>query len=383
MSMLKITLVLLIILQQILSTSIVHAKQKITVSLTQSAQQVWQRQQVLITLKVQTDDPFSRLEVDDFSKQGFSITPFEQQRTELNQQTTLTLIWAVFPFVSGQHTIELPRIRYRPNSGRIQTLKLQDLSLQIRKLPIYVPPTMPVGKISLQSKWGESWLVTTKNLLEWQITLIGKQLAKQTMPPLSRQLVSNKSFEILPLQTINKALQSEDGITHQRSYTIPLKAIKNGLLNLPTLEVQYFEPTTGTLQTTRLSPPFVLSINKLILGILLSLILIAAVVLLFYVIKVLKHSLKKSAKRKLALQQLKQATSYSQIKNALNQLALAKGWEENLSLLQFTHHWEGKSRNTLLTDTINTLQSQQFSKASNKEIKNIAQKLWKILIEKS
>ncbi|HIO96624.1 MAG TPA: hypothetical protein EYG71_01695 [Leucothrix sp.] len=380
MRMLKTTLFLLLVFQSIFSSAILYAKQKITVDLSQSDQQVWQRQQVLITLTVQTDDPFSRLEVDDFSEKGFSIIPFELQRTESNQQTTLTLKWVIFPFVSGKHSIELPRIRYRPNSGRIQTLQLKPLPLQVRKLPIYVPPTMPVGEIILQSKWDESWLVSTKSLLEWQVTMQGKQLAKQTMPPLTRQLSSNKSLEILPLQTTNEMIKSDQGFTHLRNYTIPLKAIKTGLLNLPTLEVQYFEPIAGKLQTAQLSPPFVLSINKWLLRAIGILLLIAVVLLLFFITKMIATSLRKSAKIKQALHQLKQATTYEEVRDALNQLALAKGWENNLSLSQFIDLWQEQSRDKgLLTDAIKTLQSQQFSPTDNNKIKDTAQMLWKAL----
>ena len=70
-----------------LTAPLVNAKSTPTIKLSQSAEQVWQRQQVLITLTVITDDPFARLEFDSFSHEGFSINPFELQRlSQINKQ---------------------------------------------------------------------------------------------------------------------------------------------------------------------------------------------------------------------------------------------------------------------------------------------------------
>ena len=302
-----------------LSTSIAHAQKSPTIKLSQSAQQVWQRQQVLITLEVITDDPFSRLEVDSFKQQGFSIIPFDLQRVEANKQTTLTLKWAVFPFVSGKHLLQLPRVRYRPNSGRKQTLALETPVLTVRRLPVYVPPTMPVGNIELASYWDEDWLVSTGELLEWKVKVIGNGVVEQTMPPLSRQLTSNQSAKILLLKSTKSTLKTETGISHQKLYTVPLKASKSGLLNLPNITVQYFEPSSGKLEKALLKPPIIIALNK---GLQIFIVLLFVALLTFLTIisiKKLKQFYRKKRKLRQAIQKLSQATNYAQIRTALNQ----------------------------------------------------------------
>ena len=264
--------------------------------------------------------------------------------------------------------MKLPRVRYRPNRGRIQTLALKTLALNVRRLPLYVSPTMPVGKISLASNWKEGWLVITDNLLEWQVILEGKGVAKQFMPALSRQLGSTDAVEILPLQKSDKTLKMVTGITHKRQYNIPLKVHESGFVNLPEIKIQYFEPTAGKLEKAHLSLPFVIAINKGLLGFVILLSVALFSVFLFMLGTKIKYILRSKKKQRQAIQALSQATNCKQIRTALNQYTLAKGWGDNLALDELPK-LEAQDRrnlvkNALLEKTINKLQAQQFSQQS-------------------
>ena len=332
------------------------------VSLKQSAQHVWQRQQVLITLEVLTDDPFSRLEVEEFQQKGFSIRAFPLKRVEAKTTTRLILKWLVFPFMAGKQVLKLPEIVYRPNRGRKQKLSLEDIEIQVRKLPIYIPPTMAVGKIQLKSIWKNAWFINTQALTEWQIQVIGTNVAQQTMPPIKRQILSNKSLKIFPIQATSKVLQTESGIINQRTYKIPFKALENGKLNLPVVEVQYFEPESGKLQNTSITPPFVVALNQ---GLFWFLFLIAALISLFVFIKLLLLLINFSVKyyrEKQAIKLLDKAKNYSQLRSAVIQLSVVEGWSDNLSLPKFLQVWEKKfGKAPRLEEKLEKLQRQYFS----------------------
>jgi len=344
-----------------------YAKAPIEVTLKQSAQEVWQREQLLITLNVITDDPFSRLDIEDFIKKGFSIIPFKQQRIEQKNKSQLTMQWAVFPFITGKHQLELPRIRYRPNSGRIQTLDLTTLSLTVKKLPLYVPPTMPVGKIILQQNWEDGSVISINHLLEWKITVIGEGVAKQMMPPISRQIVSTKGLQILPIQSTQNTNKSEKGIKNIRHYKIPLKAKQIGRLELPNIDIQYFEPNSAKLKTASLSPPFVISLSKWLMGLIIFLILFIVILFLKFLRQKLKLLLKQHIEKKLALQALEQATNYTQIRHALSHLAKTDGFENNGSLTLFVKNWEEKhGKSVELRTAITKLQRAEFSRNEKK-----------------
>ena len=315
------------------------------VNVTLSANQVWQRQQVILTLEVKTQDPFARLESGLFKQESFSITPLstsekkddskdKKQHKETNTPPyTLTKKWAIHPFISGTHPLKLPRIRYRPNRGRIITLDIPNPTLKVRALPLYIPPTMPIGKISLshislsdkQSK-GLANIITPNNLYQWTITVTGKGVARQNMPPVSRQLVSTDSYEIFPAQRSQKTIETEQGVTQVIQYDIPIKATKSGIPSLPTIEVQYFDTTTGKLSTTQLDPPFLMALNKYLQWLIALVIIAILITLLIVASQKIKKRLKQILNYRQALQSLEKASTYEQVRIALNEIAQVKKW---------------------------------------------------------
>ncbi len=364
----------------LLMSSFTNAKEKPQISLTQSQESVWQRQQVIITLEVKTDDPFSRLEIDSFQEKGLTIVPYKQQRIENKEHVLLIKKWAVFPFIAGNRMLKLPEVVYRPNGGRKQKLALKELSLNVRKLPVYVPPTMPVGNISLISTWDNSWLTSPNNLLEWKIQVKGEGVAQQTLPPITRQIVNQKTLRFLPAKSNQKTLFLDQGITNQISYSIPLKATQSGLVDLPIIDVQFFEPVSGKLQKTQLSPPLILSLNKWLQGLITIFALFGLIILFVILFRIFKQILLKLVKRRQAFKALSEANDYQEIRNALNQLSKSYGWGNNLSLTEFLSKWQREFGDSAeLEQTLNNLKAFQFSKEQSLEAQTISQTLMKII----
>ena len=354
------------ILSMLFFSVITQAKEIPLLKIKQSAQQIWQRQQLIITLELITKDPFARLEADDFQQKGWDISAFPLQRIEQKTKTRLILKWIAFPFIAGKQTIKLPEIAYRPNRGRKQLLTqlvtINDINIQVKKLPIYIPPTMPVGKIKLQNRWNNGLLINTQDLSEWKIHVIAKNVVKQTMPAIKQQIISNESLQILPIQSSTKVLKSDSGIINQRSYIIPFKAQTNGQLKLPKIELQYFEPESGKLQTARLNPPFVIALNHGLFWILAS---VGTFFILFVFSKILLliiNFIKKGYRIKQAIKLLDKAKNYPQLRSAIIQLAIVEGWDANLTLPKFLQRWENKFGKSIeLEEKISRLQKQYFS----------------------
>ncbi len=350
----------------------VHAKTSPDISLTQSAQTVWQREQLLVSLSVKTDDPFARLEIGDFKQTGFHILPYDQQRITTDSGTQLIAKWAIFAFIAGKHPLQLPRIRYRPNRGRIQTLETPEIQLQVRRLPVYVPPTMPVGSLHLTNQWNDKPLIVTNHLKSWQITVLGKGITDVTLPPLRRQLLSNRSIQILPFQKTFQALMDKTGIQTETHYTVPVKPMSNGLLSFPPIAVQYFDPTDGKLKKASLSPPLVLALDRWLIVLMSLVILFLCIVLFIFLTTRLKQALKKSIQRKQAFAFIKSAPNYQQVRKGLQQLAEIEGWGTNITLTEFALRWGDKHQNfTSLQPTIQSLQTYQFSSNHREDFKQI------------
>ena len=354
------------------------AKTKPDVSLTQTDNAVWQRQQLVITLTVSTDDPFSRLLVDDFKQAGFTIIPTQQERQETASGTRLVIHWVIIPYLAGKHTLELPRIRYRPNRGRIITLDLHPINLVVHHLPVYVPATMPVGKLTLTSTSRghlSKWIETGK-LTEWNIQLTAQGISRDALPPISSKLVSSSDIQFFPVQKTLKRQIDANGIHQTVQYTIPFKALSNGKLSLPALSIQYFDPDDAKLKQASLAPPTFFALNKWLQWLIflfgLSIIISVSVYFIFR----LKLFMRKYSGRRQAFKQLGQATSYAEIKTALSQLATLEGWNKNLSLTQFYQQWNHKYGDSAsLKETLQALQACQFSAENNCNIQVIRQVL--------
>ena len=234
-------------------------QEKLTIDLNLSKETVWQREQVIITLEVKTKDMFARLDREDFKQDGLSIVPFDLEQEEKGKDLTLRYQWAVYPFIRGEQQLKLPRIRYRPNSGRPITLSLKPLFLKVLSLPIYVPPTMPVGKISLNSQWDNGHIILSRRIQHWNILADSIGVAPQTLPAITRQLRSNNSLQVLPPQRTSKIVKTRGGVLSNNQtklirsqiYQVPLKALSMGILKFPEVSVQYFDPELGSCRKLR------------------------------------------------------------------------------------------------------------------------------------
>ena len=349
-----------------------------------SSNQAWQRQQIIISVKVQTDDPFARLQVDDFKQKNFSVQPFSSSPSTLEGKETklytLKKEWVLFPLQAGDYRLQLPRIRYRPSRGSIKTLVSPSLELAVKQLPIYVPPTMPVGRIDLKSHWEEGRIVTTKKLLQWQIEVQGEGVFQQTLPAVSRKLRSNDSLEILPIQRSEELVEHAKGVTHNATYTIPVKSLQSGRLKFPAISVQYFDPQLGKLQKVQLDTPLVFALNKWlqwIIGLVLIATFLTGLLMLSQKIKVYLYKL--IEKRK-ALRLLEQATSYQQIRTALNQLSTVQKMGTNLTLSKFVTVWKQRNgKNTEFEKAVEALSAYEFGRSERKDMTSIAKRLAQVL----
>ncbi len=323
---------------------------------------LWQREQLLVTLEVKTDDPFSRLDVDDFKQAGFSIISYPLERLEGKHITRLVQKWAVYPFIAGEQQLQLPRIRYRPNRGRIKTLESKTLHFKVRPLPIYVPPTMPVGKIHINSDWQGGRLIRTNRLQSWRLRLSGGGVMSQTMPPISQQLDSNQSVMVLPIQQQRLAVKQDHGITQEVTYTIPFKVIKNGRVSFPPVAIQYFDPTTGKLEKSKLAMPMVVSLNGWLYALLFTIPLLLVIILTKIIYQQIRRMILRSKEKKRLLSLFETAENYQQIRDAIRQLSSFLGWDNNISLEQFAMRWaESYGESAKLNKIIKKLQILAFS----------------------
>jgi len=341
-------------------TGDINIKRDIKISSTRPLE----RQQVVIEMKVPTTDAFVSLRAEEPNIPGFEVFTLPEN-TEIIQRngteyTVLRIGWALFSLSAGQYNIDIPPIEYRKSGQNLRTYFLPKQNLNVKALPPYIPPTMPVGKINIASALKSDELHFPDTLSYWDIELIGHEVSPNWMPPVLRQINSNSDIRFFPSNTQHKQISTMGTLQSQVLHHIPFKSVVSGRLNLPTLRVQYFDPDSGRIITTTHQ-----SQNVVVLGMAWRIVIGSLICLLFlWTGKSLYGKFcfirKRSHLRKNAVDLIEKANTILDVRKALYILARAEDWPNNMTLRSWALHWRS---NFNVNDDFDTLIN-QLSKAS-------------------
>jgi hypothetical protein len=309
----------------------------------------WERQQVVLQLEITTPQLFATIEAaDKLQVPGVDIVPLPRQREQRQVGATkvavLRLGWALALQTAGTHYLELPPIRYNV-SGRTERIYYFPTSrLQVRPLPPYIPPTLPVGKVAVSSSLSPTGSLTPNNLAYWTVTVGGTTVSPRDLPPVLRQIQSTAGLRFLTAAAERSQEAQASEVRSRVVYQIPFKPLASGPLALPTLQLQYFDPATGRLVRVNHRPPrpWVLSPAWRVTLISVSGLLVLWLCVLFY--RRLHSILQRRRQRTAARAALREATDAWQLRRALAVVARAEGFPGNLSLREWARHWRARHR---------------------------------------
>lgn len=311
-------------------------------ALTISSTQPWEHQQVLVDVSVSTADRFASLSTKTLRIPGFEVFPIapSMDKTIDNDigQSMMRLGWVLSPLAAGQYHIELPPIEYRKSGRTERTYYFPKQTINVKALPPYIPPTMPVGRIHIASHVASDTVIFPNRLHYWDVTLIGNGVSPNWMPPLSRQIQSNNAIQFFPASTERVPLAKRDGLHSRVSYHIPFKAITNGRLALPYMRIQYFDPDSGRLVFASHRPQSALVMSTslwILFGGALCLVLLWTGISLYRKFCLVRQRYRF---RKMAIVAIRQARSFIELRRALKPLAKAEGWPSNMTLQTFALH---------------------------------------------
>jgi len=330
-----------------------------------SSTEVWQREQILVSLTLSTAEEFATIKPGDMPVDGIEITALPVKRVwtenENGGKSTITAGWSLLPLRPGSSEIELPPIEYHLSGVVRRVFHLPKVKLKVRPLPSYLPPTIPVGKIDIHSSikaenFPSAGLLFTDDLAYWNISIESKSLTPYWLPPILRQIQSSDSIQFFPA-TSHRSMQPDNMGVHGRvNHTIPFKPLENGFTNLPGLKIQYFDPATGRLET--LVHPAEKLFSAGVISRLLAVLLLAAIILTL--LRVIYRQLHKRTRyRKLhqqAILHIRQANTSQEVVTGIRLAGVAEGWPVNISLTDWLARWKKKYQsNQELDQTIESL----------------------------
>ncbi|GMR08993.1 MAG: hypothetical protein BMS9Abin26_2005 [Gammaproteobacteria bacterium] len=300
----------------------------------------WDRQQIVITAEVITDEKYASLHADELNIPGFEIVPIPASRENMpSGKYRLQSGWILIPFTTGPKQIRPAAIKYRHSGVYTRIYYLPVVEIDIKPLPSYIPPTIPVGKFRLDSTLAPSTLLRTGHLAYWHISLQGESLWPKWPPPILRQISQSDDFQVLPVESVRSSRPDKRGINGSIVHHVPVKPLKNGTIRIPELQLQYFDPDSGRIETIRhqVRQPFSLSMTWRVL-----LIFVLGAITYFIVqrgYRSLRRRYVKHRMRQAIIHNMNTARDPESIRRYLREYAKMQGWPANISLQQWLAYW--------------------------------------------
>ena len=354
-------------------------------SITLQTHTPYERQQFTALIKVISPEPTARLSIDEkVLINGFDSLPLSFKRKKIKKGIyELQIGWSLTAIKSGQFNLELPVIDYSVSGVLRRKFHLPSQHMDIKVLPSYLPPTIPIGKISIHSIVTQQTWLRANTIAYWNIKLSGNTNSSYQLPPILRQIKTNSKINFFPANSLRSYKIQSDKLYSEVIHSIPFKPLGSGVLELPKIQLQYFDPSNGKIKTIthQMTGVFILSLYlELLLGTIIVLIIIYIFKLTNRQWRKFKHS---NNKREQALLCLKDENPDS-LRKAIKLLIEAESWPYNMTVNQWGEHWRNKYKtNNDFGKLIKTLSSYFYSNSKLDNNKNLNLQLTNLVKNKN
>lgn len=329
----------------------------------------WQREQLLVTVNVSTPDKFARLEIADEQDPDYEIRTIPATKETRAGTTLLGSGWVIFPLQSGPQSISLPPVLYHLQGTVERRFYLPDIQLNVKSLPRYIPPLMPVGQVFIESAIDASHPLTTGETYDWTLRLHSPALLSHFLPPVLRQIGSTDTSRFLTARSKRSEEINHRGSHGEVVHSVPFQPLRTGPLRLPELRVQYFDPVAGRVVIAEYQPPQKWSIAlywQLLLGagLLLTAVLFTRTGRHYW----LRWRRRRRHMRE-AIEYIGAATTDRQLRQALHLIARAENWPANLSIKKWNEYWN-RQYSPPATSVMENLSIACYARAGSDTMKN-------------
>lgn len=345
----------------------------------------YEQQQIIVQVKVLSTDSNSRLSIDKKPViDNFVSIPLSFERSKNKEgMYELKIGWAITALKSGQINLKLPPVDYSVSGVSRKKFFLPSKRLNIKTLPLYLPPTIPIGKISIQSELSQNGLLQSNSIAYWNIKLTGNLNDSYKLPPILRQVKSNSQIKFLPVNSTRSTKITNNSLTSIVNHSIPFKALKSGSITLPEIQLQYFDPVNGKINvlTHKNKGAFVLNLFwRILFSLLLTLIFIYIFRRSYKSWERFKFS---QAKKEQAIHVLND-NKVESIRESLRLLTEAEYWPQNITITQWGEYWKNKYQvNDGFDDFIETLSSCFYSASEKHHVDSLSLQLLTLIKNKN
>jgi hypothetical protein len=196
-------------------------------------------EQFSLALRLDNAGDDARIELDPFEAAGARalVLPARPARGGNDGETTLALGWSLHPASRGIWQIALPPVRYVRHGRDLLRFYLPLIALTVEPLPAYVPLSVPVGRIAI-----DSTLERGGASPHWRVQVRSDGRLPAGWPELEGALADLAGIE--PDRLPREVAEGVEGATwyQEVEYRVPLPDWLVPLGGGPRFEVQYFDP---------------------------------------------------------------------------------------------------------------------------------------------
>jgi hypothetical protein len=309
-----------------------------------STTEPYERQQIIVQFSIISNDSTSRLSLsENIDISGFESQSLPFKRTQNKDGKYLLQIGlALSALRSGLLKLELPAIEYSVSGVSRKQFYFPTKKVTVKPLPLYLPPTIPVGRISIESKSSSTYLIKTDSIYYWNIKLSGELINTYQLPAILRQIKSNSNIKFFPVDSKRSAIKKTSNLTKIVNHSIPFKVFDSGSLKLPAIHFQQFDPVTGKIEKTILQSDDIFALSLLWRSILSIFIISVTSYIINLIYKIWKRFIYSKHMREQAIQILNKEENIGRIRESIRFLAKSEHWPKNITITQFGTSWEEK-----------------------------------------
>jgi hypothetical protein len=245
---------------------------------------------------------------------------------------------AAVPKKTGFQTLQLPLVKYQRDGVTTHRFSPPEINIDVRPLPLFVPPTMPIGVLTIQMDKPESFFLIRDELelLTLRIQTDGNNVMGHSH--LLRQFSSGEKLSFYPSQvTDGKGI----GL-NERVYQIPMEPRRMGLLSMPSIRVQYFDPLSGKIKTVDYSLGWYLVVNWWVVYLSIAVASLSLLLVIVRIYRFLKYKYRKLKLYRSAEQGILHAETVEEMKLGLKLVSGLEGWPENITLASWLSRWQAR-----------------------------------------
>ncbi len=205
----------------------------------------WQREAVIIRIQIQTPDYAAHIKLQAPQHPKFLSRVLTTERHILaGGGYRFDTGWILYPLESGLQTLDLPPVNYQIAGSNRRQFYLPVQKFQVKALPNYLPPTLPVGKLKISSRPVSA---PEDGEQQWQLDIRTAAIIPYGIAGLDTQLavINGKKSSAIVISNTQQSAYNDPG--DHSIYTAPLPDWLLPFGPPLKLTLRFFDTTSGRL----------------------------------------------------------------------------------------------------------------------------------------